>query len=172
VGQGGRVTNSLLTSSGNSFRTDLLRSLNPMATRQPTTDVVCAVYLLRAKDGIVTTDPALVMRTREVDIVSVGSADLRTEKIDFNVKTTGRTGLGFGIAQLINPYLKVTGTLASPGLTLDPTGALVNGGAAFATAGLSVVATTLWDRFVHESDPCATAVAESDRRASGQQGAR
>jgi hypothetical protein len=172
VGQGGRVTNSLLTSSGNSFKSDLLRSLNPMATRQPTTDVVCAVYLLRAKDGIVTTDPALVMRTREVDIVSVGSADLRTEKIDFNVKTTGRTGLGFGIAQLINPYLKVTGTLASPGLTLDPTGALVNGGAAFATAGLSVVATTLWDRFVHESDPCATAVAESDRRASAQQGAR
>ena len=171
VGRGGRVTNSLITSGSNSFRKELMRNLNPMATRQPTTDVDCAVYLLRARDGIVTTDPTLVLRTREVTIVSVGSVDLRTEKIDFNFKTAPRSGLGFGLMELINPYIKVNGTLANPGLTLDPTGALVNGGAAFATAGLSVVATTLWDRFVQSDDPCAAAVAESDRRASGQQGA-
>ena len=171
VGRGGRVTNSLITSGSNSFRKELMRNLNPMATRQPTTDVDCAVYLLRARDGIVTTDPTLVLRTREVTIVSVGSVDLHTEKIDFNFKTAPRTGLGFGLMELINPYIKVNGTLANPGLTLDPTGALVNGGAAFATAGLSVVATTLWDRFVQSGDPCAAAVAESDRRALGQQGA-
>ena len=172
VGRGGRVTNSLITTGSNSFRKELMRNLNPMATRQPTTDVDCSVYLLRARDGIVTTDPTLVLRTREVTIVSVGSVDLHTEKIDFNFKTAPRTGLGFGLMELINPYIKVNGTLANPGLTLDPTGALVNGGAAFATAGLSVVATTLWDRFVQADDPCAAAVAESDRRASSQQGAR
>ena len=171
VGRGGRVTNSLLSNGSNSFRIQLLRTLNPMATRQPTTDVDCAVYLLRVRDGIVTTDPTLVLRTREVNIVSVGSVDLHTERIDFNFKNTARTGLGFGLMELVNPYVKVTGTLASPGLTLDPTGALVNGGAAFATAGLSVVATTLWDRFVQSGDPCAAAVAEFDRRALGQQGA-
>ena len=68
------------------------------------------------------------------------------------------------MTQLINPYIKVTGTLGSPGVTLDPTGTLVNGGAAFATAGLSVVATTLWDRIVQAKDPCGAAVAEASRR--------
>jgi uncharacterized protein involved in outer membrane biogenesis len=166
VGRGGRMKNSLVMASTNSFERQLLSGINPMATKQPTTDVDCAVYLLRAKDGVVTTEPAMVMRTREVDIVSAGSVDLRSEKIDFNFKIKARTGLGLSIAQLVNPYLKVNGTLASPGVTIDPTGALVNGGAAFATAGLSVVATTLWDRFVHESDPCGAAVAEYDRRAA------
>lgn len=166
VGRGGHMKNSLVMASASGFVQQLLVAINPMATRQPTTDVDCSVYLLRAKDGIVTTDPAIVMRTREVDIVSGGSVDLHTEKVDFNFKIKARTGLGFGISQLVNPYLKVNGTLAHPGVTLDPTGTLVNGSAAFATAGLSVVATTLWDRFVHEKDPCGAAVAESDRRAA------
>ena len=121
--------------------------------------------MLKAKDGVVTTDPALVVRTAEVDIVSNGSADLRSEKIDLSFKIGARKGLGIGVVQVINPYIKVTGTLGKPGVTIDPTGALVNGGAAFATAGLSIVATTLWDRVVHEKDPCGAAIAESDRRA-------
>ena len=164
IGSGGRVVNSRLMASSNAFLTQLLTSLNPLATRRPTTEVVCAVYLLKARDGVVTTDPALVMRTAEIDIVANGSVDLRTEKIDFSFKTAARKGLGISVTQLINPYLKVTGTLGSPGVTLDPTGTLVNGGAAFATAGLSIVATTLWDRMVNEKDPCGAAVAEANRR--------
>lgn len=164
VGNGGRLANSSLLASSNEFAKQLLSSLNPFASRQPTTEVVCVAYLLNAKDGVVTTDPALVMRTEDVDIISNGLADLRTEKIDFSFKIAGRKGLGIGVTQLINPYLKVTGTLGKPGLTVDPTGALVNGGAAFATAGLSVVATTVWDRIFHSKDPCAAAVAHSDRR--------
>jgi uncharacterized protein involved in outer membrane biogenesis len=170
VGRGGRMRNSLVLASGSGFVQQLLTGLNPMATRQPTTEVDCSALLLRAKDGIVTTDPALVLRTREVDILSAGAIDLRTETIDFNFKIRARTGLGFGISQLVNPYVKVNGTLGKPGVTLDPTGALVNGSAAVATAGLSVVATTLWDRFVHESDPCGAAVRESDRRAAPHAG--
>jgi hypothetical protein len=170
VGRGGQIKNSLVMSSSSGFVRQLLSGLNPMATKKATTDVECAVYLLRAKDGIVTTDPAIVMRTREVDIISAGAADLRSEKIDLNFRIRARTGLGFTISQLVNPYLKVNGTLGDPGVTLDPTGALVNGGAAGAPPGLSVVATTLWDRFVHESDPCGAAVAESDRRAAQQPG--
>ena len=164
VGIGGRAVNSRLPAGSNNFLTQLLTSLNPMATRRPTTEVVCAAYLLKAKDGVVTTDPALVMRTAEMDIIANGTTDLRTEKIDFSFKTAARKGLGISVTQLINPYIKVTGTLGSPGVTLDPTGTLVNGGAAFATAGLSVVATTLWDRIVQAKDPCGAAVAEAHRR--------
>ena len=167
VGQGGRIANSRLTASSNDFLRQLFRTINPLSTRQENTDVVCAAYLLNAKDGVLTTDPAVVMRTAELDILSTGSVDLNTEKIDFNFKTAARKGLGFGVSQLINPYIKVTGTLASPGVTLDPKGTLVNGGAAFATAGLSIVATTVWDRVIRTKDPCAAAVVEADRRAGG-----
>ena len=165
TGTGGRIPNSHLTGGSNVFIRQLVVSLDPMANRQPNTEIACTAFLLRAKDGVVTTDPALVMRTAEVDIVSNGSADLRSEKLDLNFKVAPRRGLGINVVQVINPYLKVTGSLANPGVTIDPTGALVNGGAAFATAGLSIVATTLWDRVVHEKDPCGAAAAESERRA-------
>jgi uncharacterized protein involved in outer membrane biogenesis len=168
VGSSGRVANSGLIAGSNDFFKQLLVSLNPVSTRQAMTDVVCVAYLFRAKDGVIATDPAVVMRTAEVDIVSNGTVDLRTEKIDFSFKTAARKGLGLGVTQLINPYIKVTGSLAKPGVALDPSGALVNGGAAFATAGLSIVATTLWDRVVHLKDPCAAAVADSDRRSGAQ----
>ncbi len=165
VGRGGRIANSRLMAASDDFLTKLLSSLNPMTERQPATNVACVAYLLQAKDGVVTTDPALVMQTTELDIISHGSVDLRTEKIDFNFKTAARKGLGLGITQLVNPFVKVTGTLAAPGITLDPRGAVVTGGAAFATAGLSIVATTAWDRVFSASDPCGAALAESESRA-------
>jgi uncharacterized protein involved in outer membrane biogenesis len=164
VGRGGRITNSRLLSTSNDFLRELLTTLNPMATRAPATEVVCIAILLNAAKGIVTTDPALVMRTAEVDMISNGTADLNTEKIDFNFKTSARQGLGFSMAQLINPYIKVTGTLGRPSLTLDPKGTLVNGGAAFATAGLSILATTAFDRVFREKDPCGKAIAAADAR--------
>ncbi|MCC7257840.1 MAG: AsmA family protein [Gammaproteobacteria bacterium] len=154
VGRGGRIANSRLLATTDDFITQLLSSLNPMTTRQPTTDVVCVAYLFRAQDGRLTTDPVMVLQTTELDIISHGSVDLRTEQVDFNFKTAARKGIGIGIAQFVNPYVKVNGTLAFPGLTLDPRGAVVNGGAAFATAGLSIVATTAWDRVFREKDPC------------------
>jgi hypothetical protein len=163
VGRGGRIANSRLAAATDDFLSQLLTSLNPMTTRQAATEVVCVAYLLEARDGVVTTKPALVMRTTELDIISHGTLDLRTEKIDFSFKTGARKGLGLGVAQLVNPYVKVTGTLAAPGLTLDPRGAVVNGGAAFATAGLSILATTAWDRVFRAKDPCGAAVAEAGR---------
>ena len=110
------------------------------------------------------TDPAIVIRTKELDVISTGSVDLRTEAIDFNFKTTARGGLGFSAGELLNSYVKVSGTLSRPHLTVDPKGTLVYGGAAFATGGLSILATTLWDRVTRQKDPCAAALAEANRR--------
>ncbi len=63
---------------------------------------------------------------------------------------------------LINPYTMIGGTLASPSLTLDPEGALIEGGAAVATAGLSIIAKRLNDRFFKAKDACGKAVADAD----------
>jgi hypothetical protein len=160
----GRLPNSDLNKVYSSFFRELWSSLNPLVKRQPYTEVICAAYLLRADAGILHTDPALVLRVKGIDIIAHGSVNLRTEAIDFNFKTVARSGLGISVGQMLNPYVKITGTMAKPRLTLDPKGTLVTGGAAVATLGLSVLATTVWDRLSREQDPCATAIAEADKR--------
>lgn len=160
TGRGGRIANSLLMTAADDFLTRLLTALNPMTTRQPETAVVCTAYLLKARDGVVTTDPALQLRTAELDIISQGSVDLKSEKLDFGFRTAARKGLGLGIAQLVNPYIRVTGTLHSPGIAINPRSAVVGGGAAIATGGLSILATTAWDRWVEASDPCQVPAAQ------------
>jgi uncharacterized protein involved in outer membrane biogenesis len=160
TGRGGRIANSRLMTAADDFLTRLLTALNPMTTRQPETTVVCTAYLLKARGGVVTTDPALLLRTAEMDIVSQGSVDLKSETLDFSFRTAARKGLGLGIAQLVNPYIRVTGTLRSPGLAINPRSAVVGGGAAVATGGLSILATTAWDRWVGASDPCQAVAAE------------
>ncbi len=165
-GTGGRVPNSRMNQALTSdFLGELARTLNPLSKRQEYTDVVCQAYLFEVERGALRTDPAIVIRTKELDIVSTGSVDLSNEKIDFNFKTAARGGLGFSAGELFNSYVKVSGTLSKPYLTVDPKGTLVNGGAAFATGGLSILATTLWDRVTRQKDPCVAAVAEADRKA-------
>ena len=169
IGAGGRVTNSAMNALQSDFLTELFRTLNPLAKRADYTDVVCQAYLFQADRGTLKTDPAIVVRTTDMDIVSNGSVDLRNESIDFNFKTSARNGIGISAGELLNAYVKVSGTLSKPYLTVDPTGTLVYGGAAFATGGLSILATTLWDRVSRQKDPCAAAVAESERRATTKQ---
>jgi len=166
-GTGGRVPNSRMNQALTSdFLGELARTLNPLSKRQEYTDVVCQAYLFEVERGTLRTDPAIVIRTKELDIVSTGSVDLSNEKIDFNFKTAARGGLGFSAGDLLNSYVKVSGTLSKPYLTVDPKGTLVYGGAAFATGGLSILATTLWDRITRQKDPCAAALAESERRST------
>ena len=164
IGKGGRIPNSRVNMMTSSFLGELMGTLNPLSKREPYTDVVCQAYLFDATNGILRTDPAIVVRTAGVDIISNGSANLRDETIDFNFKTAARGGLGISAGGLLNNYVKVTGTFSTPHLTVDATGALVNGGAAFATGGLSILATTVWDRVSRQKDPCASAVDEADRR--------
>ena len=60
-----------------------------------------------------------------------------------------------GAIKAVTPYFKIGGTLANPRLALDVKGAAVSGGAAVATAGVSILAEGLWDRRVATSiNPC------------------
>jgi len=86
--------------------------------------------------------------------------DLKTEKLNATIRTVPTKGLGLSFSDLINPYTMISGTLASPRLTLDPEGALIEGGAAVATGGLSFLAKRFKDRFLSEKDACGAAVNE------------
>jgi hypothetical protein len=159
---GGSVANSRAAAVFSGFYRDLFEALNPFAKRTQRTEIACVALLLAARDGTLRTAPAVVVRTAEIDVVGTGSVNLASEAIDFNFKTAARRGIGISAGDFINPYIKVSGSLARPRLTLDPKGALVNGGAAFATLGISVVATTLWDRVTRSRDPCGEALAAAE----------
>jgi hypothetical protein len=123
----------------NDFLTELLNLLNPFAKKSPYTRMECSVTAADIVNGLVTVSP-LLLNTEEITIFSQGTIDLRTEKVDMSFNTKPRTGLGLSTSVVINPFIKVGGRLAEPAIELDPKGALVSGGAAVATAGLSLLA--------------------------------
>jgi uncharacterized protein involved in outer membrane biogenesis len=146
------------------FGTELLQAVNPLAESSGKTRINCAVLMLHVDGGVVTGDPAFVMQTDMLNIFGKGKIDLATEDLDLDFNTQQRKGVGLSLGDLVNPYTKVGGTLASPVLELDTTGALVEGGAAFATGGLTVIAKALRNRFLSNRDPCGAAL-ETYRKA-------
>lgn len=158
---GGRVPNANLGIFFGNFLTEVFAAVNPFAKKETHTEVRCMVVLLGVTNGEIAFQPGLVAQTDKMNIAATGKVSLATEKIDIGFRTAPRARVSISAGEFVNPYLKVAGTLGDPVLTLDPAGALVTGGAAVATAGLSLIATALWDRVFRADDPCAAAVEES-----------
>jgi len=162
TGGAGRLRSGSFTMITQDFMTEVINAVNPFAKQDPYTDVVCAAVLLRMKNGVVSGKPALVQQTEKLRIFANTIIDLKTEKIAADFKMIPQKGLGLSVSNLVNPYINVTGTLAKPTLILDPESILIEGGVAVATAGLSLLAKGLKDRYLSEKDPCGKAVEEFD----------
>ena len=80
--------------------------------------------------------------------------DLRDETFDADINTVPRKGLGVSLSSLVNPYIGIGGTLTKPQLRLDRKSTLLEGGAAIATGGISIVAKGMFDRVTASADPC------------------
>ncbi|MGK2925720.1 MAG: AsmA family protein [Lysobacterales bacterium] len=145
------------------FLTELLNVLNPLAEKSPYTQIDCSAAAADIVDGQVTVGP-VVFNTRQLTFFSQGSIDLRTEQLDLSFNTKPRQGLGLSTSVLINPFIKVGGRLAEPAIELDPKGAAVRGGTAVATAGLSLLARSISDRFLSSKDPCGDVRKEIEKR--------
>jgi uncharacterized protein involved in outer membrane biogenesis len=145
------------------FLTDLFRKLNPLSVKSPYTQLECAVAAADIVNGQMTVRP-IVFNSRELTIFSHGQIDLKTEKLELSFNTKAHKGIGISTGVLINPFIKVGGTLAKPAMTLDPKGAAVSSGAAVATVGISLVAKSLADRFLSSKDPCGDARKDIDKR--------
>ena len=164
VGGAGRVPSGSLSLFTQDFATELINAVNPFTKSEPFTRVDCAVILLHFDEGVVEGRPAIVQQTDKLRIFANTRIDLKTEKIDADFKMTPRKGLGISLSGLVNPYIKLTGTLGSPSLVVDPESVFIEGGVAVATAGLSILAKSFKDRFLSEKDPCGKALAESDEK--------
>jgi uncharacterized protein involved in outer membrane biogenesis len=162
LGSEGRVRSSAMTYITGDFLSEVLSAVNPFTKTDTHNSVQCTAVLLAANDGVISGKPAAVMQTDKIQIFARATIDLKTEKLDADIKTVPQKGLGLSFTDLVNPYTKLSGTLARPSLTLDPQGALIEGSAAVATAGLSFLAMRFKDRYLTSKDQCGKAVTEAN----------
>ena len=87
-------------------------------------------------------------------MVAAGLIDMRDETINLEFKTTPLKGIGISASDIVNPFIKLGGTLSEPVIVLDPKNTAVQGGAAVATMGVSLLATSLWNRWISSPDGC------------------
>jgi hypothetical protein len=69
-----------------------------------------------------------------------------------------RKGIGLSAGMIVNPFIRLGGSLASPTIEIDPAAVAVKGTVAVATVGLSIVGRSLYDRFLTRKDPCGHAL--------------
>ena len=160
--RGGRFENSSLGSLFfGSFVQELFATLNPFVKTEPYTMLDCIIIPLEITDGSASTVPNSLIRTNKIEIATHGRVNLANEKLDISVRTVPRKGIVMSAAELVNPYLKVGGTLGKPIMAVDEQGVLITGGAAVATGGISIIAKAVWDRVSRAPDPCADTAARA-----------
>jgi len=135
------------------FLKQLLSAINPMTKESKRTNLNCGFLELDVVDGMANSR-ALGFQTDQLSVASVGTLDLATEKLDLSFRVKQREGVGVSLAGVINPYIKVGGTLANPALTIDTKRGLVSGTFAVLTGGLSILAKGAWDRYLSQDDYC------------------
>ena len=148
------------------FLGQLVDTLNPFTEAQEYTELDCAVAAADIESGVATLAP-IILHTKQLTIVSEGTIDLNTEKLDITFNSKQRKGLGISATDLVNPFIKVGGTLVAPSIILDPKSTVVKGGIAVATFGISILANSLAERFLSSKDPCGDAIREVDKREQG-----
>lgn len=160
--RGGRVSNNrfMQTLYGNLFD-EIVATVNPFFSADTHTNLECVVIPYTIDDGQMQSVPNSFVGTGKIRIASKGAIDLKTENIDVNVRTTPKRSLGISAGEIVNPYVKIVGTLGSPRLAVDEKGVLLSGGAAVATGGLSILAKAAWDRLSRAQDPCADTAAQA-----------
>ena len=125
---------------------ELFSVLMPKSKENIDTQFSCIAANLQISDGLVTTMPAIAFTSRKVAIVTKGTLDLKTEKMNFNFNSTPTNALQISPGEMFHPYILISGTLAKPAVGVDPSKAALYGGAAIATLGISVLAKGLIDR--------------------------
>ena len=147
---------------------EIVSTINPFSKTESVTKFDCAIFPFDISDGRLVSTPSSFMRTDKIQVVAAMSLNLKNEQITANVRTNPRKGVSISAGQILNPFIKVVGTLAAPRLAVDEQGVLVTGGVAVATAGLSLLAKAAWDRVSRSADPCNDVREEAAETFSGR----
>ena len=117
-------------------------------------NISCHASALTITNGLVETTPAITYTTDKISIVAKGTLDLKTEALRMNFNATPTNALKISAGEIFNPFILIGGTLSEPSVGLDPTKTLLHGGAAVGTAGISVLAKSLYDRVSNSNSLC------------------
>ncbi len=144
---------------GADLLTQVVEKVNPFRKTDPYTELRCGVIRFAARDGIASTDKGIAFETSKMTVVSSGTANLKTEAIDFSLRPEPRQVGGIGVGELVK-LLRVRGTLGEPKIGIDEletAKSAVSIGGALATGGLSFLAQTLAKQATADPRPCETA---------------
>lgn len=144
-----RATHGLDKLAGN-----LLQVLLPGGKRGDDAQLECAAARFSIAKGIATSSDGIALRLKHVDILGGGAANLETGEILFGYRAVRRELFSLSLMSLTSGFAVVNGTIGNPTVGLDPGGLLIQGGAAWATAGLSLLAGDLWRKLESSTDPC------------------
>lgn len=141
---------------------EIVSTINPFS-KSSTKDhlLECVVLPLEITKGAMIANPYMLVLNPSARMVIKSSINLESEKLNLQFQTTPRKGISISAAEIINPYVKIVGTLARPTLAVDEQGVLISGGAAVATGGLSILAKAAWQRLSRDKNPCRTAAEQS-----------
>ena len=139
----------------------LLDTLNPtrlstVRIRQDLVSLQCAVLQFDVAGGIAISQRGLALQTDELNVLGGGAIKLETKEIELRFKTVKRTGIGLSLLGIADRFVIVDGTLKHPHAAVDPSDLLVEGAAAWASGGLSLVARQIIGRLTAFDSPCET----------------
>lgn len=123
------------------------------STLEPT-QINCVATNIDITDGLLKTKPALAFTSDKIAVITKGTVDLKTEKMNLNFNSTPTNALKINAGEMFYPYILISGTLADPKVGVDPGKAALHGGAAIATMGISVLAKGLIDRASNAAPLC------------------
>jgi len=156
----GLIDNAAVGLASGDILAQLFTALNPFAKEEKYSNWECTVVGLKITNGVGALEPMLAQE-KKLLIVGGGKVDLHTEKLDIEFNTKPRTGVGLTADMFVTPFVKMTGTLLEPGLSLNAKGTLLAGGAAVLTGGISLLVRGMADRATAEGDACGKALEEA-----------
>ena len=132
----------------------VVQKLLPEGREKQRGTLECVVLQLDIAKGIATSSKGLALRTDQMNLIGGGALNLSTGEIDLRFKTAQRKGIGLNILGVADRLVGVTGTLQNPAIKLDVGTTVAYGAAAWATAGLSVLADSIYTRLTAFGNPC------------------
>ncbi len=153
-----RIRSDALNVIGADVIMQVASAINPMGNKDPYTVAQCAVANFQISDGVARTDRGIALVTDKMNVTSSGNINFNTERLDLNVRPKAKSGIGLGLGEIAQA-VKVSGTLAEPGVGIDAAGAakaVGTIGAAIATGGISALLQGAKNRVDAETDgdPC------------------
>lgn len=162
----GKINNSKVDLAGADLLNELGNAVNPFAKKDTHTELSCAVVKFDIHDGMAKSDKGIAVETSKMTVQGAGTANLKTEGLDFGVKTDSKQGMGLGLGAL-SQMVRLQGTMGEPKIGIDAAEAgkaALKVGAAIATGGLSSVVGGLMDKGTgggSDPAPCNTALGKA-----------